>query len=67
MNKTEKELKASRGQLLAELKECNNKLDAIKAEREIGRQRSSERIGLTTWNPYTKRTGRLMLPIWKDT
>lgn len=33
MNKTEKELKASRDQLLAQLKDCDDKLDAIKAER----------------------------------
>lgn len=33
MNKTEKELKASKEQLLAQLKECNDKLDAIKAQR----------------------------------
>lgn len=33
MNKTEKELKASRDQLLAQLKDCDDKLDAIKSER----------------------------------
>lgn len=33
MNKTEKELKANREQLLAQLKECDDKLGAIEAER----------------------------------
>lgn len=33
MNKIEKELKANREQLLAQLKECDDKLDAIEAER----------------------------------
>lgn len=33
MNKEEKRLKSTRDQLLAELKECDDKLDAIKAER----------------------------------
>lgn len=33
MNKEEKQLKSTRDQLLAELKECNHKLDAIRAER----------------------------------
>lgn len=33
MNKEEKQLKSTRDQLLAELKECNDKLDAIKAQK----------------------------------
>lgn len=33
MNKEEKRLKSTRDQLLAELKECNDKLDAIKAQK----------------------------------
>lgn len=33
MNKEEKQLKSTRDQLLAELKECNDRLDAIKAQR----------------------------------
>ena len=33
MNKTENELKATKEQLLAQLKECDDELDAIKAER----------------------------------
>lgn len=33
MSKTEKELKANRDQLLAQLKECDGKLDAIKAQK----------------------------------
>lgn len=34
MSKTEKELKANRDQLLAQLKECDDKLDAIKAQKD---------------------------------
>lgn len=34
MNKTEKELKANRDQLLAQLKECDDKLNAIKAQKD---------------------------------
>lgn len=33
MNKEEKQLRSTKDQLLAELKECDDKLDAIKAER----------------------------------
>lgn len=34
MNKTEKELKANRDQLLAQLKECDDELNAIKAQKD---------------------------------
>lgn len=34
MNKEEKQLKSTRDQLLAELKECNDRLDAIKAQKD---------------------------------
>ena len=34
MNKEEKQLRSTRDQLLAELKECNDRLDAIKAQRD---------------------------------
>lgn len=34
MNKEEKQLRSTKDQLLAELKECNDKLDAIKAQKD---------------------------------
>lgn len=34
MNKEEKQLKSTRDQLLAQLKECNDRLDAIKAQKD---------------------------------
>lgn len=34
MNKEEKQLKFTRDRLLAELRECNDKLDAIKAQKD---------------------------------
>lgn len=70
MNKTEKELRANREQLLAQLKDCDDKLDAIKAERrrkaEIRRTYKPNPIEPTYethWENYAKALERLLFEL----
>lgn len=70
MNKTEKELKANREQLLVQLKECDDKLDAIKAERrrkaEIKRTYKPNYIEPeyeVRWEDYAKALERLLIEL----
>lgn len=73
MNKEEKQLRSTKDQLLAELKECNDRLNAIKAQRnketEIKRTYRSNQVEpeyTVDWNGYAEALEKCLCSITCD-